>query len=79
MTESKKIIRFELDQTLYQALKENLKEKPEPEKFESQSIIEESNQIEKRRLIKKWKESINKKTMLKKWKQYYLPKEAKNE
>ena len=57
MTESKKIIRFELEQPLYQTLKENLIEKPEPEKVESQPIIEDSNQIDKERLIKKWKES----------------------
>ena len=57
MTESEKIIIFELEQTLYQSLKENLKEKSEPETIKSPFIIRESKQIEKERLIKKWKQS----------------------
>jgi hypothetical protein len=55
LIESKKIIIFELEQTLYQALKENLKEKSEPETTKSPFIIRESKQIEKERLIKRCK------------------------
>ena len=57
MTESEKIIIFELEQTLYQVLKENFKEKSEPETLKSPFIIRESKQIEKERLIKRWKQS----------------------
>ena len=57
MTESEKIIIFELEQTLYQVLKENLKEKSEPETIKNPFKIGESKQIEKERLIKRWKQS----------------------
>ncbi len=57
MTESKKIIIFELEQTLYQVLKDNLKEKSEPETLETSLKVKESRDIEKERMIKKWKES----------------------
>ena len=53
MTESEKIIIFELEQALYQALKENFKEKSEPETFKDPFIIRETKQIEKERLIKR--------------------------
>ncbi len=57
MTESEKIIIFELEQALYQVLKENFKEKSEPETIKNPFIIRESKRIEKERLIKKWKQS----------------------
>ena len=57
MTESEKIIIFELEQALYQVLKENFKEKSEPETNKNPFIIRESKQIEKERLIKRWKQS----------------------
>ena len=57
MIESKKIIIFELEQNLSQTLKENLKEKSEPKTFETNSLIKESRETEKERLIKRWKES----------------------
>jgi len=49
LTESEKIIIFELEQTLYQVLKENLKEKSEPETIKIPFIKRESKQIEKER------------------------------
>ncbi len=55
MTESKNIIIFELEQSISQTLKENLEEKSEPETFKTQSIIQESNEIDKKRMIKQWK------------------------
>ena len=57
LTESEKIIIFELEQALYQALKENLIEKSEPETVKNPFLIRESKRIEKERLIKKWKQS----------------------
>jgi len=57
LIESKKIIIFELEQTLSQTLKENLKEKSEPDTIKIPFIIRESNEIEKKRLIKRWKQS----------------------
>ena len=44
-----------MDQTLSQALKENLKDKSEPEIFKTQSIIQKSDEIDKKRIIKRWK------------------------
>ena len=57
MTESKNIIIFELEQSLSQTLKENLEEKSEPDTIKIPLIIKESKQIEKKRMLKKWKES----------------------
>ena len=42
MTESEKIIIFELEQALYQVLKENFKEKSEPETIKNPFIIIQS-------------------------------------
>ena len=57
LTESKKIIIFELEQTLSQALKESIKEESEPAPNKTPFKIPESREIDKRRLIKKWKQS----------------------
>ena len=57
MTESKNIIIFELEQSLSQTLKENLEEKSEPDTIKIPFIKRESKQIEKKRMLKKWKES----------------------
>ena len=57
MIESEKIIIFDLEQTLDQALKETLKEKSEPETAKIPFKIKESTKIEKERLIKRWKQS----------------------
>ncbi len=57
MTESKNIIIFELEQSLSQTLKENLEEKSEPDAIKIPFIKRESKQIEKKRMLKKWKES----------------------
>jgi len=57
LTESKNIIIFELEQSLSQTLKENLEEKSEPDTIKIPLIIKESKQIEKKRMLKKWKES----------------------
>ncbi len=46
-----------MEQTLYQVLKDNLKEKSEPETLETSLKVKESRDIEKERMIKKWKES----------------------
>ncbi len=57
MTESKNIIIFELEQSISQTLKENLEEKSEPDTMKIPVIKRESKQIEKKRMLKKWKES----------------------
>jgi len=57
LTESKNIIIFELEQSLSQTLKENLEEKSEPDAIKIPFIKRESKQIEKKRMLKKWKES----------------------
>ena len=57
MTESKNIIIFELEQSISQTLKENLEEKSEPDAIKIPFIKGESKQIEKKRMLKKWKES----------------------
>jgi len=55
LTESKNIIIFELDQTLSQALKGNIKEETKQEPIQIPFIIKESNEIDKKRMIKRWK------------------------
>ena len=55
MTESKKIIIFELDQTLSQALKANIKEEIKQESIQIPIIKMESDEIDKKRMIKRWK------------------------
>ena len=55
LTESKKIIIFELEQTLSQALKGNIKEETKQEPIQIPFIKKESNEIDKKRMIKRWK------------------------
>jgi hypothetical protein len=57
LTESKKIIVFELEQTLSQALKECIKEESEPGPITTPFKIPESDEIDKKRMIKRWKKS----------------------
>jgi len=57
LTESKNIIIFELEQSLSQTIKEILEEKSEPDTKKIPFIKRESKQIDKKRMLKTWKES----------------------
>ncbi|GAH03259.1 unnamed protein product, partial [marine sediment metagenome] len=57
MTESKNIINYELEQSLFEALKENLKEETKQESVQIPFIKKESGRIERKRLLKRWKNS----------------------
>ncbi len=46
-----------MEQSISQTLKENLEEKSEPDAIKIPFIKRESKQIEKKRMLKKWKES----------------------
>ncbi len=55
MTESKEIIIFELEQTLSQALKGDIKEETKQEPIQILFIKKKSDEIDKKRMIKRWK------------------------
>ena len=57
MIESKKIIIFELEQTLSQTLKENLRVETKQEPVQIPFAKEESGQKDKESILKRWKES----------------------
>jgi len=57
LTESKNIINYELEQSLFEALKENFKEETKQEPVQIHFTKKESEQIDKQRLLKKWKQS----------------------
>jgi len=57
LTESKKIIRFELNQSLFEALQESIREESKQEPVRIPFKKEEMDQIDKARLIKKWKKT----------------------
>jgi hypothetical protein len=57
LVESKNKVEYELNQSLYEALKENLRDKDKPESSEVPFVEEELEQVDKDRLLKKWKES----------------------
>ena len=57
MTESKKIINYELEQSLSEVLNENFREEAKQEPVQITFIKEESGQIDKQRLLKRWRQS----------------------
>jgi hypothetical protein len=57
LIESKKIIIFELEKTLSQTLKENFRDETKQEPVQITFTVNESGQIDKERLLKKWKQS----------------------
>ena len=57
MTESKNIINFELDQELFELLRDNFKEEPKPEPLKTPFTEKEIEQIDRARLFKRWKKS----------------------
>ncbi|NVM18162.1 MAG: hypothetical protein HWN80_10630 [Candidatus Lokiarchaeota archaeon] len=57
MTESKKIIYYELEQSLSEALKEKFIEEAKIEPVKIPFTEEEPGQIDKERILKRWKKS----------------------
>lgn len=57
MVESRNKYNYELDQALFEVLKDNLKDKEELESFQAPVEKEELEQVDKDRRLKKWKES----------------------
>ena len=57
MTESKNKINYELDQELFEVLKDQFKEEPKAEPFKIHFTEKEIEQIDKARLLKRWKNS----------------------
>lgn len=57
MVESKKNVKYELNQSLFEVLKENLRNKENEEPVQLPLEGEESEQTDKERLLKRWKES----------------------
>jgi len=57
LTESKNKIYYELDQELFEVLKDKFKEEPITEPFKTPFTEKEMEQIDKERLLKRWKNS----------------------
>ena len=57
MTESKNEIIFEIEQSLSKNLTENLKQETKQEPIQIPFIKKESNEIEKKRIIRRWKKT----------------------
>ena len=57
LTESKNKINFEFEQPLIETLKENNREEPKKESVQTKFTKKESNDIEKKRSLKRWKQS----------------------
>ncbi|MFX0076429.1 MAG: hypothetical protein ACFE96_13390 [Candidatus Hermodarchaeota archaeon] len=57
MVESKNKVNYRLNQSLYEVLKENLRDRNESEPCNVPFEKEELEQVDKDRLVKKWKES----------------------
>jgi len=57
LTESKNIINFELEQSLFEALKENLREDIKQKSVQIPFEKEEIDDSDRERIIKRWKES----------------------
>jgi hypothetical protein len=57
MVESKNKVNFELDQSLYEVLKDNLRDEVKLEPAKLPFVKEELEQVDKDRLLKRWKKS----------------------
>ncbi|MBY9012065.1 MAG: hypothetical protein KGD70_06800 [Candidatus Lokiarchaeota archaeon] len=57
MVESKNKINYELDQSLFEVLKDNLSDEVKSERVQFSFKEEESDQVDKERSLKRWKKS----------------------
>ena len=57
MIENKSIIIFELEQPLFKTLEEDIREETKQERIQIKFVKIESNDIEKKRILKRWKQS----------------------
>ncbi|MFX0049087.1 MAG: hypothetical protein ACFE8G_13125 [Candidatus Hermodarchaeota archaeon] len=57
MVESKNRVKYELDQALFEVLKDNLREKVELEPVQVPFKKEELEKVDKERRLKRWKKS----------------------
>ena len=57
MIENKSIIIFELEQPLFKTLEEDIREETKQEHIQIKFAKKESDDIEKKRMLKRWKQS----------------------